>query len=278
MKILLIIILLATNSYAGTLFSNTLYSTDTDDNVVISETVGVWLNKDETFDYGVSIGSRWFKNKDSQRLSLLFDKRFDKFGVYGDIGIESHGTIPSGDINIVRWHNYGQLSLHYEVDLIDSVGGLQNELYFQNVYVSSELVFKRLNLTLLGGNNFYSDGNEKRWIKFVGTTKIVGGLGLIGQAEYYEFSDNSLDFFSPEEYNRLLIGGYLNHSFDHLSFRSKFLYGTQTVIDETNESYYIQLTFRYPVDRIVFVLDMIWDKKQPEYRYDQYSLSIVYRF
>lgn len=280
-KILLIILLLfTTNSYAGTLFSDTMYSTDTDGNRVISETIGIWKSKDDSFDYGLAIGSRWFENYSSQRLSLLYDKRFTKWGTYGDIGIETHGSIPSGDLNAVRWFNRGQIGAHYTINLIDSVGGLEKELNVQNFYISSEFnVHERLTLYGFIGRAVFSDSNNKYWHKIIAIVNVVDGLSLIGQYEGYTFSDNSPDYFTPEDYNRILGGITTSHGYNKFHFRTRIMYGRQMVNDERFRSHYIRLNLSHrTTERLTIAIETVWDQANPYYRYDQYLLKLTYRF
>ena len=284
MRYLLFVFSLVFSSVAlgdGLYYSHLLVSEDTDNNSLWYNESGVWLVKDESFDIGTSVRYTNFENGQSTRLGFLFDKRFEQYGISGDLGFDELLSGYTGKASISRWFNNGSIKLNHERGIVDSALGVSDEITFNIYYLEGQVSWRNNTLVGIIGTTRYSDSIDNDWFRLIGTVPINNNFNLVAQYRRQEFSGDSIYYFSPSEYDRFLYGISTYYDLtENMYFRGLFLYGNQQVLERSEESYLLRASLHYqiPDTTVELKLELLSDTKEVEYTYNQVMLNVIFRF
>ena len=266
---------LSADSLSGSVF----YGTDSDVDVFKISTSGFVDIKQNT-QIGASLTQGRISGFDSTRVGLLANIKNGDFVFTADAGLESHGN----EFTTLVEANYNQknfiLGAFAQRDIVDSKSGMQDFITFDVVGVSAELMNDKMGIVGGFSSYNYEDDTTKDLFNAKVYYSFLDGFNCFASTQHYTTSKHSNYFFSPESYDRHLIGvGTRQKVFDGV-LSAQLATGVQKVNDDSNEKsdffkigYDKKLTNAWQLKS-----EYIYDKKQPDYAYRQTFISLTYKF
>lgn len=270
---------LSISMFADSVGGSVFYSTDSDVDVFKVST-SAYVNLDRNIEVGASLTKGRISGFDSTRPALLANIKNGDFVITADAGIESHGN----EFTTLVETSYNQknyiLGVFAQKDIVDSKLGMQDSVTFNAVGGSAEIMNDTVGIVGSAIKYDYDDATIKNLINAKAYYSFLDGFNLFVSTQHYTTSKRSIYFFSPDSYDRNLLGiGTRQKFFDGVLF-AQIATGTQKVNDyDSEKSDFFKIGYdKKIVNNLQFKSEYIYDKKQPDYAYRQTLVSLVYKF
>ncbi len=217
------------------------YSEDSDE----FKAATVWAGATHTSGFGAKVGYTHYSDPQINTDSSLLQLTYTNYNAQGAIGFRNidFGSktilVADTEVNIVLTDSV-TLGIYAITDIVDSTRSIQTGTRYVNTSAGIDwLISENLNFNLLLGNTYFTDDNNRPFIRSKLIWTFVPEYGIstyIRTKNQKDTNPGSLNYFSPETLSQQAIGFQIRKSYDKLMYLAVVEYGSEQISTSWEDS------------------------------------------